>query len=100
MKTLLESDPDIRKAHNVYQEFSANSEYREIYEARLKWKKDYEGRLNYEQKKAMEEGMEKGREEEKIKTAIELLKLNMSIDLISKATGLSPDIVEGLRKEL
>lgn len=112
MKTLLETDPDIKKAHNIYQEFTGNSKFREVYEARLKWQRDYEGRLNYEQKKAREEGleegmekgreegMEKGRQEEKVKTAIELLKLDMSIDMISKATGLSADIIEGLKKEL
>lgn len=84
METLLESDPDIKKAHNVYREFSQNSEYREIYEARMKWKRDYEGRLEYEKRKVKEE------------TALEMLKMGMAIKDISRATRLSPEVIEGL----
>lgn len=95
MKTLLESDPDIRRAHNIYQEFSGNSEYREIYEARLKWKKDYEGRLNYEQEKAREEGKKEGIKEgikrARIEDARKMLENGVSLELVKKITGLTED---------
>lgn len=99
MTTLLESDPDIKEAHKVYKEFSQNSEYRELYEARQKWLRDYEGRLDYEQKKAREEGKQEGKQEGRLETALELLKMGMSIDVVVKATGLLHEIVEELSKK-
>lgn len=98
MKTLLESDPDIRRAHNIYQEFSGNSEYREVYEARLKWQKDYEGRLNYEQKKAREEGIQEGIKEKARDDARKMLAKGLSIELVAEITELSEHELTGLNK--
>lgn len=92
MDTLLESDQDIKEAHKVYKEFSQNSDYREMYEARLKWKRDHEGRIQYEVKKAKEETEKRT----KLETARELVKLGTPVETISKATGLSIEEIESL----
>lgn len=86
MDTLLEGDPDIKEAHRIYQEFSNNSEYREIYEAREKWLRDYNARLLYTEKKAKKEAH--------LEDAKKMLENGISIELVIKITGLSKEEIE------
>jgi len=48
------------------------------------------------QQEAWEEGLQQGREEEKLQTAANLKKLGISIDIIAEATSLSPEEIAGL----
>jgi hypothetical protein len=41
MKILLKDDNDMQKAHDEYQRFTEDNQLREIYEARVKWERDY-----------------------------------------------------------
>jgi hypothetical protein len=41
MKILIQEDREIKKAHKVYNDFTQNDEMIELYEAREKYKKDY-----------------------------------------------------------
>jgi len=46
----------------------------------------------------LEEGIKKGREKEKIETAKNLLAMNLEVEQIAKATGLSIKNIENLKE--
>jgi hypothetical protein len=48
----------------------------------------------------LQEGIEQGTEQKAIETAIESLKNNLSVELISKITGLPLEKIQELEKEL
>ena len=54
-------------------------------------------RMKSAEKKGLEQGIKDGKAEEKISIAKNLLDLNMSINDISKATGLSVEQIENLK---
>ena len=49
--------------------------------------------------KGIQKGIEKGKEEERIAFVKSLLKLNMDIDFIEKATGFSKERIEKIKEE-
>ena len=49
---------------------------------------------------ALQEGIEQGAEQKAIEAAIESLKNNLSVELISKITGLPLEKIQELEKEL
>lgn len=81
MKTLLESDLDIRKAHDIYNSFTRNKELRYAYEAREKWKKDYTSSMDAAHRKGIKEG--------KTGPAKKLLQKGFPIEDIVEITGLT-----------
>ncbi|MCP4134975.1 MAG: hypothetical protein GY754_28635 [bacterium] len=66
MKILLKDDPDLKKAHEEYLNFTRDDELREMYEAREKWIKDQNSALA----NAKIEGKIEGKVEEKQVTLI------------------------------
>ncbi|MCL1998632.1 MAG: hypothetical protein FWG65_07690 [Turicibacter sp.] len=54
------------------------------------------GRWMDGREEGMERGMKKGREEEKIETALKMLEIGMSLDIIAKCVGRSVRWVEKL----
>ena len=89
LKELMAMDTAIYKA-NEKMEFLANDkEVLRLYHLREMAQIDY----NSDMKKAKDEG----RAEEKIKVARNALKMNMSVDDISKLTGLSRQQIEDIK---
>ena len=86
-------DTAIYKA-NEKMEFLANDkEVLRLYHLREMAQIDY----NSGMKKAKDEGMAEGKAEEKIEVARNALKMNMSVDDISKLTGLSRQQIEDIK---
>ena len=84
---------------------------REIIEAQEKWDLDYKAGISCAKKEGLAEGHATGLAEghaaglaegklEKEKMIKNLLKMNMDIETISKATGLTKDELEKLKKEI
>ena len=69
---------------------------REIIEAQDKWELDYRVGVSC----AKKEGSAEGKLEAKKNLLKNLLKMNMNIETISKATGLTKDELEKLKKEI
>ena len=65
---------------------------REIIEAQEKWDLDYKAGISCAKKEGIAEGH--------FDVAKNLLKMNMDIETISKATGLTKDELEKLKKEV
>ena len=60
IKILLESDEDLKSAHDMYETFNRNDELREYALAREKYERDNLHRQNMARKKGLAEGREKG----------------------------------------
>lgn len=86
MQTLLNEDMDIKRAHQIYNDFTANSEMRELYEAREKWRKDNASRLYSAKEEGIKEGLEQGLEQGEL-----LEKQNILIKLLSKKFGITEE---------
>ncbi|WP_316812550.1 hypothetical protein [Pedobacter heparinus] len=71
-------------------------EERELYHSDVKAKSDWNAGIRYAEKKAKEEGKEEGKLEEKIEIAKSLKDEGLSIELISKTTGLPIEEIEKL----
>jgi len=100
LKTIVESDPIIQKAHQEYSKFSGTDQYREAYEARLKWQRDqdsliYFARLEGEAQ-GIAKGEAKGKREDKIETARNMKADGIPTKTIAKYTGLSVEEIEKL----
>lgn len=105
MEELANKNPEIKKAYNSLKALSSDeamrhlAHQREMYiqnEMAINEEKYNQGR---EEGKAegIEEGLEKGKQNEKIEIAKNLLSINLPIEQISKATGLSKEEIEKLR---
>jgi predicted transposase/invertase (TIGR01784 family) len=92
LEMVAKASPAIKKAAARVLKLSKDERARLLYEYEMK-ARDYElGRLHY----AMEEGLEKGREEGMITVARNLLKMKMPLAKIAAATGLSPGEIKNL----
>ncbi len=120
MKIIIKEDPIFQQAHDTFNKFTANDEYLERYEARMKYERDKaqaisDGReegLEIGREQGREEGLELGRElgrEEGREEGLELgrdvrnseiarsmKKKNYSLNQIVEITGLDRDFVEKL----
>ena len=89
MNTILKDDPILQKAHDEYVKFTGDDELREIYESRLKYKRDHLTLLRSAEKR----GEKKGEKQKAIDTAKKMIEEGMDNNLIARITGLSiPDI--------
>ncbi|WP_235533083.1 Rpn family recombination-promoting nuclease/putative transposase [Paenibacillus sp. Leaf72] len=104
------NEPSLEKAMDTLQYLSQDSEARRLYEARQKYLHDeasmMESAMQAGMKAGMEEGMKAGKEaglQEGMKTGIRevaenMLRLNLDIATISKATGLTEQEIANLKK--
>ncbi|MBN2737737.1 MAG: Rpn family recombination-promoting nuclease/putative transposase, partial [Spirochaetales bacterium] len=107
MKILIKDDQDIAKAHEVYNHFTRDDKMRDAYEARQKWLKDYNSAIAEAEEKGIEKGMEKGigigvekgMGQGVEKVALTMRKLGVSIEEISRFTGLSVDEINRLNQD-
>ncbi|MEA2059762.1 MAG: Rpn family recombination-promoting nuclease/putative transposase [Thermodesulfobacteriota bacterium] len=83
MKVLLNENEHIEKAHERYIAFTRDEELLEAYEAREKWRKDYNSGLF----NARREGEKKGEK----KTAVRMLQKGFELKTICELTGISMD---------
>ncbi len=81
LTTLLESDEMIQKAHRAYEDFTRDTSLVAQYEARLK--------QNLDQSNREDTIWEKGREEGRREAARKMKESGLSIEQISRFTGLS-----------
>lgn len=88
----MNQDPILQKAMNKWENMSHDSSFRLAYEAREKLLLDEQAKLAH----AREEGLEKGREEERKKLVRGMHTKGMPIEDISKFTGLSVEEVQRL----
>ena len=62
--------------------------------------RDTYNQIEYARESGREEGREEGRGEERLKIAMNLIRVGASCEIISQATGLSAEEVSRLKEEL
>ncbi|MBI9104599.1 MAG: Rpn family recombination-promoting nuclease/putative transposase [Spirochaetales bacterium] len=92
---LLKGDSIMQKAHENYQKFTREDQYRELYEAREKARKDEASRTG----QARREGREEGRGEGLGEAIRKLKRHGMNADKISELLELPLSEVEGYLKK-
>ena len=90
----------MEQAINAYYTITASPEFREIERLREKARHDEAQALYHAEQKGIQQGIQKGAAEEKLEIARNLLKINLSLEQISKATGLTITEIECLRIEI
>ena len=110
-----EKNEEIRKAATLVEEISMDPKEREIYEARLMAKYNYDSGMAGARQAGMEKGLEdgkkigieqgraegikKGKKEKQIQIAKKLKKMGMSEKEIEEATGLTEEEIQKLDNE-
>ncbi|WPK11382.1 hypothetical protein R6U77_16035 [Lysinibacillus louembei] len=96
-------DETLLEAFNVWESLSQTPDTIIAYQSRLKAILDEEARLDDVREKSLQEGLEKGLEQgiEKgvLKVAKELIALNLDMETIQRATGLTEQEIEKLCSE-
>jgi predicted transposase/invertase (TIGR01784 family) len=102
LQKLIGSDLVIQRAYDELNQFNWTEPELIAYEQEIKRMMDNVAALDYQidkaKKEGREEGIEKGREEEKIEIAKAMLSKNKPLEEIAEFTGLSLDEIEQLRK--
>ena len=102
---IMKDNKDINKAIDELEQVSGNERLRRIAELKEKYIRDEQASIEYAQDegfkqgeaKGRAEGETKGRNERNMEIAKNLLKQNVAIDIISNATGLSPEEIKSLK---
>ena len=100
LKTLIQNDPIINKAHNEYVKFTQDNKMRDLYESRVKYQRDknsliYEAELKGKQE-GKQEGLVEGEFKGKLEDARVMKEDGVSNEKISKYTGLSIEEISKL----
>jgi predicted transposase/invertase (TIGR01784 family) len=94
MKTIIKNNPNIAKAHDKYNAFTLNDKYIEMYEARLKWQRQYSSDVTYAEEQGIKKGIIEGKIEGIIEDALAMKKDGLTVEKISLYTGLSIKEIE------
>ncbi|TVL74554.1 hypothetical protein A9X77_11920 [Brachyspira hyodysenteriae] len=95
MEILVKKNPIMKEVYEEYNKFVKSND---LYNGYSNYERDYFNvlMLNEERIKGMEEGMQKGIEQEKYSLARNMKNKNMDLNLISELTGLSIEKIEKL----
>lgn len=94
----MEENKAIKKAIGELEQVSGDEKIRRIAELKEKYIRDEQASLEYAKDEGYKTGKEEGRNERNLEVAKNLLKQNITIDIISKATGLTQEEIEKLKK--
>jgi predicted transposase/invertase (TIGR01784 family) len=97
---LAQTNPAMAEAWGVIKRLSADESARMIAESREKALMDFNSAVGSARRKGLQEGEQKGRQEERLEVAQKLLRKKMSYDDIVDATGLSLEEVNQLASGL
>lgn len=99
MNLIIKNDVEIEKAHEQFKKFTMNKKYRDIYESREKYKKDVATLIESAKLDGKKEGLEKGKKEGKLETAINMYYKGFGIKDILEITKVSKKDIEKAIKE-
>lgn len=93
------NDPALKKALDVLEVMNFNAKERAIYEDHIKWLRMEASALKKQEMKGITKGKQEGRQEEKKETVHEMLKMNLSLEVISRCTRLSIEEIQRIREQ-
>ena len=92
--------PAIKEAVEFEDTFLQNKIERRAYEQREKAIRDYYSYMNAFKEEGLQQGLERGIQENKIQNAINFLKLGIDVKTVAKGVNLSINEVEQLKTKL
>ena len=93
---VMEENKDIKKAKEELEKLKQDKTAKELARLRMKHIMDQKAIQEYGYDEGRKAGISEGRQDEKIKIAKKLLKMNLSIELIMESTGLKKEEIEKL----
>ena len=96
---IIESKEVLQVAGNLLMSISQNEQERAIFRSRRKFQTDMQSNWATAEDNGRKIGLEEGRVEGKIEVARNLLKINLPLDQIALATGLTIEEVDHLRMD-
>ncbi len=97
MEECKKENEEIKEAVEQLRQMSADEYERELYEIRERSRLTYNTEMNEARRKGLEEGIEKGEKESKLKIAKKLLERKMSTKEIAEITGLKEEEIEKMK---
>ena len=97
MEECKKENEEIKEAVEQLRQMSEDEYERELYEIRERSRLTYNTEMNEARRKGLEEGIEKGEKESKLKIAKKLLERKMSTKEIAEITGLKEEEIEKLK---
>ena len=94
IKMAKKRNKEIEKAMKIIEEMSMDEKEWELYESRRMAIMDYNSGISSAKEEGIKEGLKEGKKEERIRIAKEMLKLEIPIEKIEKATGLTKEEIE------
>ena len=94
-----EKNKTIKIALDEMEYLTGDAEIKRLAELRESSRIDKWFAMSYGRKQGEKIGEKKGKKENQIETAKELLKMNVAMDIIIKATGLTQEEVDKIKKE-
>ncbi|MGG0824161.1 Rpn family recombination-promoting nuclease/putative transposase [Paenibacillus turicensis] len=91
------NEPTIKKAMTTLELLSQDSEARIRYEERQKYLHDEASAMEWAMDNGLEKGKQQGERQKALEIAKNLLKEGLAIDLVSKATGISEKEIMSLK---
>ena len=96
VEEIMKENEEVKKANSVLHIMSEDEELQRLAELREKWDLDERSAIQNAKDDGIEEGEKRGKQKEKIEIAKKLKEMNMKIEDISKATGLTKEEIEKL----
>lgn len=100
LSTIENQDPAIKKASSVLDYLANDEETVRLYEAREKVIHDEISRLKGAKREGIQQGIQQGEKEATEKIALNMISQSISVDIISKVTGLKDDEILKLKKNI
>ena len=86
-------------AESALKDLSVDSSVRVLEKLREKWVRDQVTDIKYATQKGHEKGIQKGRQEGRQEVALNLLSAGLTLDTVSKYTGLSEEEIKKLKND-
>ena len=93
---LAKTSPIFKLLNEKIEEITRSPEEERFFDSRMKMRSDILGEMELNYNEGLAKGLEKGIYSKAIETAKKLISMNLSIENIAKATGLSKEEIEKL----
>jgi predicted transposase/invertase (TIGR01784 family) len=96
LKMLADKNPQVKKSVSKFMTLTEDERTRMLADSREKLRRDISARVHAAEERGEKVGLEKGREEEKLSVARNLLALDQPMEMIVQATGLPREVIQSL----
>ena len=99
VEKIMKENEEVKKAKSVLHVMSKDEELKRLAELKEKWERDEKSAQVAWKEEGLEEGIEKGRREEKVSIAKNMKKNKFTTEQIAQITGLSKEEIEEIQED-